>query len=76
MADEAQGGKGSRLQPRALAGLILVAVVALFAVLNLDEARVNWIVTTTRTPMVVVILVSAAIGLGVGWIAGRRRDRD
>jgi uncharacterized integral membrane protein len=76
MAEEVERDKGKGLQARGIAVAILVAVGALFAVLNLDEAEVNWIVTTTRTPIIVVILVSAAIGLGVGWIVGRRRTKD
>jgi uncharacterized integral membrane protein len=75
MADEAQRPERG-LQRRGLAVAILVAAGALFAVLNLDEVKVNWVVTTTRTPLVVVIVVSLAIGLGIGWIAGRRRHRD
>jgi uncharacterized integral membrane protein len=75
MAEEVQRGKEKGLQTRGIAVAILIAVGALFAVLNLDEAKVNWIVTTTETPIIVVILVSAAIGLAVGWFVGRRRTK-
>jgi uncharacterized integral membrane protein len=76
MAEEVQRDKGKGLQARSIAVAILVGVAALFAVLNLDEVKVNWVVTTTRTPLFVVIVLSVAIGLGVGWIVGRRRERD
>jgi uncharacterized integral membrane protein len=75
MADEAQRPE-RRLQPRGVAVALLVAAAALFAVLNLDEVKVNWVVTTTHTPLVVVIVLLLAIGLGIGWIAGRRRHKD
>ena len=51
---------------------LLIALAALFAVLNLDEVEVNWIIGTWQTPLLVVILVSVAIGGAVGWIMARR----
>jgi uncharacterized integral membrane protein len=76
MAEEVQRDKGKSVQARGIAVAVLVGVAALFAVLNLDEVKVNWVVTTTRTPLFVVIVLSVAIGLGVGWMLGRRRERD
>jgi uncharacterized integral membrane protein len=60
---------------RALAGLIIGAVTAVFAVLNLDEVEVNWIFGTAQTPLIVVIAVTFLLGALTGWIAGAGRRR-
>jgi uncharacterized integral membrane protein len=49
------------------------ALAALFAVLNLDEVEVNWIVGTFDTPLIVVIAVSILVGAALGYAAARRR---
>jgi uncharacterized integral membrane protein len=56
------------------AALILGSPVVLFAVLNLDDVRVNWILGEWNTPLIFVIVVSLAIGVLLGFLAGRRRD--
>lgn len=53
-----------------LAALVALAGLAvLFAVLNLDEVEVNWIVASWSTPLIVVIAVCLLIGAAIGWIA-------
>ena len=65
----------SRRERLRLAGAFaLGALVVLFAVLNLDEVRVNWIVATWDTPLIVVILLSLLVGTVISWIASRRRS--
>jgi uncharacterized integral membrane protein len=44
-----------------------------FAVLNLDEVEVNWIVGTFDTPLIVVIAVSILVGAALGYVAAHRR---
>ena len=57
-------------------GYLLIAFAVLFAVVNLEEVEVDWIIGTWETPLVVVILLCLALGAGVGWVAARRhRDR-
>ncbi|MGN6168630.1 MAG: lipopolysaccharide assembly protein LapA domain-containing protein [Solirubrobacteraceae bacterium] len=58
--------------------LVVVAVVVglagAFIVLNTQEVSVDWIVTTTKTPLIVVILVSLALGgIFVAAALGARR---
>jgi lipopolysaccharide assembly protein A len=62
---------------RLLYGLIIGALVAVFAVLNIDEVAVNWIFGTAQTPLIIVIAVSFLLGALVGYIAdlGRRRAK-
>ncbi len=47
-------------------------LVAAFAVLNTGEVEVNWVFGTFRTPLIIVILVCLAVGLGVGLASGWR----
>ncbi len=54
---------------------ILIALVVLFALLNLNQVKVDWLVTSTKTPLVVVIVVSAAIGAVAGVLVDRKKHR-
>ncbi len=60
---------------RLIGSLALGAIAVLFAALNLDYVRVNWVVTTTDTPLIVVIAACLLVGAGIGWILARRRAR-
>jgi uncharacterized integral membrane protein len=54
------------------------AVVAAFALLNLDSVKVHWIVTSGGTPLIVVIAVSFALGMladRILLLRSRRRRR-
>jgi uncharacterized integral membrane protein len=62
-----------RDRTRAIAGFTLGAIVALFAVLNLDEVKVSWIVGTWQTPLIIVISISVIVGAAIGWLLARRR---
>lgn len=53
-------------------GAFVVAAI-LFATLNLHTVSVNWIVTTTHTALMLVIIVSFLLGVGVGALIMRRR---
>jgi uncharacterized integral membrane protein len=54
-------------------GLVALAVVAtLFAVLNLNKVEVNWIVGKGHAPLIVVIVISALVGVVFTHFAERR----
>jgi uncharacterized integral membrane protein len=61
-----EGGK--RIVVFALGGLGVA-----FAVLNLDEVDVSWIVGTWQTPLIIVIAVSLIVGAGIGYSLGKGR---
>jgi uncharacterized integral membrane protein len=65
--------RSRRESARLVAVASVSALAALFAVLNLDEVEVNWIVGTFDTPLIVVIAVSILIGAALGYFAARRR---
>ena len=53
-------------------GLISLGVlVTLFAVLNLETVRIDWIVGSWRAPLIIVIVISLVIGM----LLGRYGDR-
>jgi uncharacterized integral membrane protein len=55
------------------AGLVgLASLITLFAVLNVDDVKVDWIVGSGRAPLIIVIVVSLLIGVALGHFAERR----
>ena len=70
----AKGGSEKRgIDKRQIAVLGLAGLGGVFAVLNLDEVEVNWILGTWETPLIIVIAISMVIGAGLGYLATRRR---
>ena len=61
------------MEKRQVAGLALAAAGITFAVVNLDEVKVNWILGTWETPLIVVIALSLVIGAGLGLLIARGR---
>ena len=67
---------------RLVLAFVAGGLVLAFIVLNTQQVSVDWIVTTTKTPLIVVILLSLAVGgilvaavLGVRQRASRRKRR-
>jgi uncharacterized integral membrane protein len=59
---------------QAVSGALTVAVV-LFALLNLQDVTMHWIVGTTRTPLIIVVAFAALIGAAVGFVVGQRKRK-
>ena len=64
-----------QLEKRQIALLGLGALGIVFAAANLDEVKVNWILGTWRTPLIVVIALSLVLGAGLGLLIARGRAR-
>lgn len=62
------------MERRQVAALTLAALGGVFAVANIDEVKVNWILGTWRTPLIVVIALSMLVGAALGFLVSRRRD--
>jgi uncharacterized integral membrane protein len=61
------------------AGMVVLAIlITLFAVLNLDQVKVNWIIGSGRAPLIIVIVISLLVGIALTYFADRatRRRRD
>lgn len=55
--------------------LALVVVMTVFAVLNLKDVEVNWIVGSGHAPLIIVIVVSLLVGIVLTYFAERRSRR-
>ena len=51
--------------------VVLAVLVTLFAVLNLEEVKVNWIFGSGRAPLIIVIVVSVLVGIVLTYFADR-----
>jgi len=61
------------VEKRQVGALVLAGAGVAFAVANLDEVKVEWIVADSRTPLIVVIALSMLIGAALGFLVSRRR---
>jgi len=61
---------------REVAAAVVGALVAVFALLNLGDVQVNWIVTSAGTPLIVVIVISVLVGVALDRLLIRRKQRQ
>jgi len=62
----------SRREMARTAGLVVLAILAtLFAVLNLDEIKVDWIFGSGHAPLIIVIVISILAGVVLTYFAER-----
>jgi uncharacterized integral membrane protein len=76
---KAQAPRRSRGEMARSGGLVLLAVLAtLFAVLNLDEVKVDWVFGSGHAPLIIVIVISLLVGIVLAHLADRlaRRRRS
>lgn len=59
---------------RVISIVVLLAVIATFAVFNAGNVSIDWIFTETDAPMVVVIALSGGIGFLLGALVASRRS--
>jgi uncharacterized integral membrane protein len=65
-------GRRKRDQARTGALVVLAVVITLFAVLNTNEVKVDWIVGSGHAPLIIVIVVSLLVGIVLTYYADRR----
>jgi uncharacterized integral membrane protein len=66
-----------RDRARLIAAGIIGALIVVFAIVNLNQVKVHWIVTTGQTPLILVIGVAFLLGIVVDRLAIRvRRKRQ
>ena len=70
--DRAASRPGRNITPKQATSAALVVLVVLFALLNLQDVTMHWIVGTTHTPLIIVVAFSGLIGAGVGFLLGHR----
>jgi uncharacterized integral membrane protein len=69
------GARRRRERARTAVLLVLAIIVTVFAVLNLDSVKVDWILGSGRAPLIVVIVISLLIGVVFTHFAERRAGR-
>ena len=62
------------MEKRQIGALVLAGAGVAFAVANLEEVDVNWLLGTWQTPLIVVIAISMLAGAALGFLVSRRRD--
>jgi uncharacterized integral membrane protein len=74
--DQPQAGGRSRRERGRTALLVVLAIIAtIFAVLNLNSVKVDWILGSGSAPLIVVIVISLLIGVVFTHFAERRAGR-
>ena len=64
-----------KLAPRTAIAALLGGLAVLFAVVNSQTVTIHWVLSTTQTPLIVVIVGCGLIGFAVGWLIARRAAR-
>jgi uncharacterized integral membrane protein len=57
---------------RVAAAAVLGGIATIFAVVNLDDVKVDWVIGSWQTPLIVVIAVSMLLGAGLDRVLVRR----
>ena len=60
---------------RIAVALVLGALLAVFAVLNTEQVKVDWILGSAQTPLIIVIVVCLALGFAAGYALARKGAR-
>lgn len=72
-AKPVETSRSNRDKARLIGAGLAATLAVLFALFNLERVDVNWIFGTVRTPLIVLIAVVFALGLGAGLLLARRR---
>ena len=62
-------------------GIVALIILVVFVVQNSQEVQVDFLFTTTETPLIFALLIAALLGAVVAWLVprvrrGRRREHD
>ena len=72
----AQAPKRSTKELVRTGGAVVLAIYfTLFAVLNLDDVKVDWVFGSGRAPLIIVIVISLLIGIVLTYFVERRSKR-
>ena len=67
--------RSPREQARTAGMVLLAVVITLFAVLNLESVKVNWIFGTGEVPLIIVIVISVLFGIVLTYLVDRRAGK-
>jgi uncharacterized integral membrane protein len=63
------------LKSKTIAAFAIALLLIAFGLSNRNDVPIDWLVGTTDTPLIIVIVVSAALGAIIGGAAVRGRSR-
>jgi uncharacterized integral membrane protein len=63
------------LKSKTIAAVAVAILLIAFGLSNRNDVAINWLVGTTDTPLIIVIVVSAFLGAILGGAAVRGRSR-
>jgi len=73
---QAKAKRRSRRESSRTGALVVLGIlITLFAVFNVKQVKVNWIVGSGRAPLILVIVASVLIGMVLGHFAERRTGK-
>lgn len=72
--DTSVASRSRKEQARLAIAAVAGGFMLLFAVLNHENVKVHWVVTTSKTPLIVVIALSFVLGAAVGALVVKRRS--
>lgn len=72
------GRRQTRETARAGGLVVLAAIFIAFALANLNDVKVNWIIGSGRAPLIIVIVICLLVGVVLTYFADRlsRRRRS
>ena len=73
--DPALPPKERDLKSKTIAALAVAILLIAFGLSNRNDVPIDWLVGTTDTPLIIVILVSAVLGAIIGGAAVRGRSK-
>ena len=74
--DDAEAPKPERRdQARLIGAVVLVAVIAALGIDNSGEVKIGYVLGDAHVRLIWLLLITAVLGAGVGWLAARRRHR-
>jgi uncharacterized integral membrane protein len=72
---EPGGGLRSKIRPKHVAAIVVVVILVIFMLGNLRRVRVRFIGPEVRAPLIVALLISAALGALTVLLIQRLRRR-
>jgi uncharacterized integral membrane protein len=72
-AKEKRPKRSGREESRLALTVVFAVLATAFAVLNLDQAKVNYVFGTGHPRLIFVIIACIALGVAIGWFGRGRR---
>jgi uncharacterized integral membrane protein len=68
--------QGRRFGAKGIAIVVVIVLALVFVLQNTDETRVRFLMFDSRTGTWLALVIAFALGLLLGWLLPRLRDRE